>query len=403
MNRTALDSHLTPEQLETYEQKGYMIIDDPCPPDLLDTVRDEVEHLYHEDFGVSDLNHVSEAGLRYSRNSVESKDGYPWQRVARAWKVCDSVRAMALDPKVLAITEELFGRKVRPFNTLNFPIGTQQPPHFDTMAFQSDPPNYMCGVWVALEDMDMDNGPLIYYPGSHKLRPTWEEIDELTGTRIDRADHETLESFRAARHDQYAAYCKLVVEHHGFEPEYGLIKKGQALLWAPNLLHGGSPQKDKSRTRHSQVTHYMFEGCRHYTPLIAEPDHIYWLYPTWISDPPPLDTTESIHAAVMEHVPEGETVLIASEGYEGLLDLEAREARHFPQAEDGSQIQCAALGDDAIDQLERMRADGAHYVVWPKKVLDWLAWARPDLQRHLETHYKGLLRDGNICAVYDLR
>ena len=23
----------------------------------------------------------------------------------------------------------------------------------------------MAGVWVALEDMDMDNGPLVYYPG----------------------------------------------------------------------------------------------------------------------------------------------------------------------------------------------------------------------------------------------
>jgi ectoine hydroxylase-related dioxygenase (phytanoyl-CoA dioxygenase family) len=27
----------------------------------------------------------------------------------------------------------------------------------------------MCGVWVALEDIDMGNGPLIYYPGSHRV------------------------------------------------------------------------------------------------------------------------------------------------------------------------------------------------------------------------------------------
>jgi len=26
----------------------------------------------------------------------------------------------------------------------------------------------MCGVWLALEDIDADNGPLIYYPGSHR-------------------------------------------------------------------------------------------------------------------------------------------------------------------------------------------------------------------------------------------
>ena len=27
----------------------------------------------------------------------------------------------------------------------------------------------MCGVWIALEDVDEDNGPLEYYPGSHRL------------------------------------------------------------------------------------------------------------------------------------------------------------------------------------------------------------------------------------------
>jgi ectoine hydroxylase-related dioxygenase (phytanoyl-CoA dioxygenase family) len=27
----------------------------------------------------------------------------------------------------------------------------------------------MCGVWVALEDVDAGNGPLFYYPGSQRL------------------------------------------------------------------------------------------------------------------------------------------------------------------------------------------------------------------------------------------
>ena len=27
----------------------------------------------------------------------------------------------------------------------------------------------MCGVWIALEDVDPDEGPLSYYPGSPRL------------------------------------------------------------------------------------------------------------------------------------------------------------------------------------------------------------------------------------------
>jgi hypothetical protein len=48
-------------------------------------------------------------------------------------------------------------------------------------------------------------------------------------------------------------------------------KKGQALIWAANLLHGGSAQKDLKRTRYSQVTHYYFKGCSYYTPLGSVP------------------------------------------------------------------------------------------------------------------------------------
>jgi ectoine hydroxylase-related dioxygenase (phytanoyl-CoA dioxygenase family) len=403
MERSAVEGVITDAQLDTFEQKGYMVIEDPCPPELIDAVAEDVEPLYHRDFGeVQELDYVSDDDLRFSRHAGQSLETYQWQRVARAWKVCDSVRAMALSPRVLAITEALFGRKPCPFNTLNFPLGTQQPAHFDSMAFQSDPPNFMCGVWVALEDMDMDNGPLIYYPGSHKLRPTWDDIEEVTGERINRDDHDTRESFLAARNEQYASYCRLVVERNGFEPEYGLIKKGQALLWAPNLLHGGAPQRDPSRTRHSQVTHYMFEGCRHYTPQIAEPDHIYWLYPMWVSDPPPNDSTASIHAAIEKHVPAGETVLIAGEGYEGILDVPGRNARHFPQTDDGTLLACAAAGDGAVEHLERMRSEGASYIVFPKRVLTWLIGNR-ELQGRLEMEYRGLMRDGNVCAIYELR
>ena len=62
-----------------------------------------------------------------------------------------------------------------------------------------------------------------------------------------------------------------LVEAKGLQPEYFQAKKGQALIWAANLLHGGSRQKDPSLTRWSQVTHYYFEGCSYYSPMESDP------------------------------------------------------------------------------------------------------------------------------------
>jgi len=53
-------------------------------------------------------------------------------------------------------------------------------------------------------------------------------------------------------------------------------KKGTALVWAANLMHGGSPIRDPRRTRHTQVTHYFFDDCLWWSPgssdtMIGEP------------------------------------------------------------------------------------------------------------------------------------
>ena len=127
----------------------------------------------------------------------------------------------------------------------------------------------MCGVWVALEDMDMDNGPLVYYPGSNQL-PEFTMSD--AGASEAHSRH----------YPQYEQFIQRVIKKFKLIPEYGTIAKGQALIWSSNLIHGGSEQKDPKRTRHSQVTHYFFEGCRYYTPLLSHGVHVYWRDPQWI-------------------------------------------------------------------------------------------------------------------------
>jgi hypothetical protein len=66
--------------------------------------------------------------------------------------------------------------------------------------------------------------------------------------------------------EAWAALCA----SQGAASEVFLARKGQALIWCANLLHGGSPQTDPRLTRWSQVTHYYFEDCLYYTPAFSD-------------------------------------------------------------------------------------------------------------------------------------
>jgi ectoine hydroxylase-related dioxygenase (phytanoyl-CoA dioxygenase family) len=390
---------LEANQVEQFERDGFVVIDDACSPDLVDGVLQDIEPLLRDEWDTAAR--AERDGVVYFKHAAPTK-GYFWHRLQAAWKQCPNVRALALSERFLSITEQLFGRAVKPFQTLNFPVGTEQPAHADSFHFQSDPPGFMCGIWVALEDMDMDNGPLVYYPGSHKIpMPTWELIEQATGTAHVRDDFDSDEALTQARHEQYVGYCQSLIEDHALKPSYGTIRKGQALIWAPNLLHGGSPQADRSRTRHSQVTHYFFEGCRVYTPMRVDQGHIYWDYPEWIRDPVPQYSAGTVHDAIREHVPGGSHVLIVNWDDEVLLDVDGYRAEQFPSGEDGGNYYSVA-GEEAVRMLEARRAAGARFLVVPKPSLGWLQLAQPELQEWLETPDRGVLRDGSICAIYSL-
>jgi hypothetical protein len=61
-----------------------------------------------------------------------------------------------------------------------------------------------------------------------------------------------------------------VVEALGLKKEVLKIKKGQAMIWSANLLHGGEKILREGASRHSQVTHYYFENCLYYVPRLSD-------------------------------------------------------------------------------------------------------------------------------------
>lgn len=181
-------------------------------------------------------------------------------RVQDAWQQDADVRAIAANPQVIALLGKLYGRPAFPFQTLNFPVGTQQHVHSDSVHFSSLPERFMCGVWLAMEDISADAGPLFYYPGSHR----W---PVMTNAMIGRRG---FGSDLGSAQDPFEPAWSAMCQAHGAEQEVFLARKGQALIWCANLLHGGSVQNDPRLTRWSQVTHYYFDDCIYYTPAFSD-------------------------------------------------------------------------------------------------------------------------------------
>jgi hypothetical protein len=225
-------------------EKGYAVIEFPEPDlDLLaEDLKAGLEGLYDWD--------AWRAGT------------LPSLRITDAWKEFEGARRIAVNAQILRLLETLYGRRPIPFQTLNFPVGTQQALHSDLVHFDSRPAGFMCAVWVALEEIDESNGPIQYCPGSHRFQSVYNDSLGVEAPDDDSA---------YANYPLFQRAWAELVEAHGLRLETFLAHKGQALIWASNLLHGGAPMLDLGRTRHSQVTHYFFENCCFYTPLLSNP------------------------------------------------------------------------------------------------------------------------------------
>ena len=198
-----------------------------------------------------------------AREIIEACSVHPeyQPRLMDQWDQVPAIRTLAIAPKILSTLELLYRREPIPMQTLNFGRGTEQAPHSDAMHFSSVPRGFMCGVWIGLEDIDEFNGPLEYYPGSHKL--PYFDHSHLGVIGSEQQGHE----FYA----QYEEFVQTCITSLDLERRILTVGKGQSIIWAANLLHGGSRVTEASRTRHSQVTHYYFADCLYYQPQRSDP------------------------------------------------------------------------------------------------------------------------------------
>lgn len=185
-------------------------------------------------------------------------------RIVEAWKYSKNVARLANNKELKKVLKFLYDSKPLPFSTINFIGGTEQPFHSDYIHFGSLPHKYLVGAWVALEKTNKYNGALSVIPGSHKFPLIdYQDLKQKKPLNI----IELEKNYRV-----YENYIKQLIKIKKLKPKELYLKKGEVILWAANLLHGGSNVKNKKLTRRSQVIHFHFKDSEvYYNPGFSEP------------------------------------------------------------------------------------------------------------------------------------
>ena len=157
----------------------------------------------------------------------------------------DRAAELIFPPPVLRFLTQIYERPPVTFQTLTMRKGSEEPLHTDTGPLTLTEPMSLVGSWLALEDVRPHSGEFQFVPGSHRA-------PELLHHGTDKGHH--------GDHDEYYKILTATLdwsEERGFKTESFMAKKGDVLIWHGDLLHGGAPIEDPTRTRKSFIAHLM--------------------------------------------------------------------------------------------------------------------------------------------------
>ena len=215
----------TQSELLKWSDNGYAILENFYSSDEIDSFNKEVNRL------------------------VESKKA-TWKngnKIMFAIHKSRTLKEAGNNKKLISILSLLLGKKVDLFQSINFLQGSQQRSHSDSIHMTTFPYGNLIAVWVALEDITPDSGPLHYYPGSHKLPYTFNEAYDNVGSEYKLGDK---------GYSKYEDVIEKVIMQNEFKKEIFLPKKGDVLIWHANVLHGGEKMTNPNSSRKSMVFHY---------------------------------------------------------------------------------------------------------------------------------------------------
>ncbi len=237
------------EQCRYWRENGYIIL-----PKLIENQSlDAVWQAYEEA--------VANGTIVLKPESAQADDPYPGRFLDPHQKV-EAFCKILRHKQLLHWIELLMEREPEPFQTITCHKGSQQGAHSDSIHMTTYPLGYLTAAWIAFEDIHPDCGPLVYYPGSHRL-------PYLFSKDVGISENEFKTRKYDAYHEKYEPRIQQVIGEYGLQPHYFHAQKGDTLIWHANLIHGGSPRRDFQLSRKALVCHFFVKGSFAYHDLSA--------------------------------------------------------------------------------------------------------------------------------------
>jgi ectoine hydroxylase-related dioxygenase (phytanoyl-CoA dioxygenase family) len=231
------------ELLRHWIDRGFVILEGAVPGELIDEVLRDLELTLSGELPRRKAEWWTEHGkqLGVATAGVMDEDG---AKLLDLHFTSDQTQQMIFHARIARFLALVFERPPLAFQSLTFTRGTRQPVHQDTAFVRVTSALEFAACWIALEDIVEGSGELEYYPGSHALP---EELFEGKLKWVPEG---------ATVVPNYSERLHERARRAGLELERFVPKKGDALLWTADLIHGGRADVKPGLTRRSLVTHY---------------------------------------------------------------------------------------------------------------------------------------------------
>lgn len=200
--------HLTPEQIQHYNQRGYITGISVFSPDEISQIRTLFDRILDET--------LAAGGDSYSISTAHRKYGLAWD--------------LLTEPRIVACVKDLLGENVIGWGCHFF---CKMPGDGKVVSWHQDASYWPLSdsktvtVWLAIDDADIENACMRFLPGTHTLGHLTYRLSEEDEANV---LNQTVEN----------------IEQYG-EPVCNELRAGQISLHSDLLLHGSEANRSTRR------------------------------------------------------------------------------------------------------------------------------------------------------------